>query len=244
VSCGLADVIDKCLAADPARRYATAGALAGDLKRHLQVLPLQGVANRSPLERWRKWRRRRPHALKLIRMGLIATVAVAMAVALGWFYRDEKHKRERQDEQVQVVLRVRELHSLTGHIRMLYGTDAPAGADTRLLEAGCSALWERRHFVLDRLGSASAQSADAVRVDLLDLAILWPDLRVRRPTGDDRRPARAEALEVLDEAEQLLGPSVVLYRQRAELARALAEVRTHVAEGYEDDWTAVVVERR
>ena len=35
-----------------------AGALAGDLRRHLMHLPLKGVSNRSLPERWRKWRRR------------------------------------------------------------------------------------------------------------------------------------------------------------------------------------------
>jgi serine/threonine protein kinase/Tfp pilus assembly protein PilF len=62
VSVGLSDVIQKCLDLDPAARYADAAALAGDLRRHLAHLPLQGVANRSLRERWQKWRRRWPNA--------------------------------------------------------------------------------------------------------------------------------------------------------------------------------------
>src|SRR5262249_5058799 len=60
VTTGLADIIHKCLAADPARRYADAGALATDLNCYLADRPLRGVGNRSLAERWRKWKRRRP----------------------------------------------------------------------------------------------------------------------------------------------------------------------------------------
>src|SRR5207249_9916829 len=57
-------------------------ALAADLRRHLADLPLAGVRNRSLAERWRKWRRRRPHGAALAGMTL-AVVMAALAVALG-----------------------------------------------------------------------------------------------------------------------------------------------------------------
>src|SRR5262249_33588638 len=60
---GLEDVIHKALARRPNDRYADAGQLATDLRCSLMDLPLQGVPNRSLSERWRKWRRRKPHAL-------------------------------------------------------------------------------------------------------------------------------------------------------------------------------------
>ena len=63
VELGLADIVNKCLANDPAARYQNAGLLAEDLRRQLNDLPLRGVRNRSILERWRKWRRRHPGAL-------------------------------------------------------------------------------------------------------------------------------------------------------------------------------------
>jgi serine/threonine protein kinase len=63
VSVGLADILARCLAEDPEARYADAAALAEDLCRHLNDLPLRGVPNRSLGERWRKWRRRQPAAL-------------------------------------------------------------------------------------------------------------------------------------------------------------------------------------
>jgi tetratricopeptide (TPR) repeat protein len=80
---GLSDVIAKCLATNPAARYPDAGALAADLRRHLVGLPLQGVRNRSAAERWRKWRRRRPHALPRAALAAAALVALATAAVLG-----------------------------------------------------------------------------------------------------------------------------------------------------------------
>jgi serine/threonine protein kinase/lipoprotein NlpI len=75
VSVGLADLLGKCLAEDPRNRYPDAAALAADLRRHLEDRPLQGVANRSLVERWRKWRRRRPYAPALAALLLAALSA-------------------------------------------------------------------------------------------------------------------------------------------------------------------------
>ena len=88
VSVGLSDLIQKCLRVDPRERYSDAAALAADLRRHLNHLPLKGVPNRSPVERWRKWRRRRPSALprNLIFLAIAAS-ALAAAALLSVAYR-------------------------------------------------------------------------------------------------------------------------------------------------------------
>jgi len=72
-------LIGKCLKPIPADRYPTAAALAADLRRYLGDLPLLGVSNRSWSERWRKWRRRRPHALTLYVLSFAFLVAAAAA---------------------------------------------------------------------------------------------------------------------------------------------------------------------
>jgi serine/threonine protein kinase/Tfp pilus assembly protein PilF len=83
VSFGLSDLIHKCLRTDPRDRYTDAAALAADFRRHLNHLPLKGVANRSPLERWRKWRHRRPSALPRNLIFLVAAASALAAAALG-----------------------------------------------------------------------------------------------------------------------------------------------------------------
>jgi serine/threonine protein kinase/Flp pilus assembly protein TadD len=82
---GLVDILGKCLADEPGRRYPTAGTLATDLRCYLADLPLRAVRNRSPRERWRKWRRRRPRALAWL--GLLAGVLTAGTALLGHYSR-------------------------------------------------------------------------------------------------------------------------------------------------------------
>jgi serine/threonine protein kinase/Tfp pilus assembly protein PilF len=93
VSTELADLIHKCLAERPEDRYPTAAALATDLRRHLNDLPLDGVRTRRLSERWHKWRRRRPHMLPLAGMLLLVLVA-AVAVGISAFV----HVRGQRDE--------------------------------------------------------------------------------------------------------------------------------------------------
>jgi serine/threonine protein kinase len=85
----LEDLVHKCLAPDAADRYADAGQLADDLRRHLADLPLQGVSNRSLRERAAKWRRRRPHAF-----ALVAIVALGIATLLALVAAYERDRLE------------------------------------------------------------------------------------------------------------------------------------------------------
>ncbi len=79
VDAGLAAIVAKCLAPEPADRYPGAAALASDLRRQLADQPLRGVAGHSLADRWKRWRRRRPHALA--RGVLLVGAVMAMAVA-------------------------------------------------------------------------------------------------------------------------------------------------------------------
>jgi eukaryotic-like serine/threonine-protein kinase len=95
VSAGLSDLIHKCLRADPRDRYPNAAALASDLRRHLNHLPLTGVPNRSLTERWHKWRRRRPAALpRQVFLVLAASGTIAAAALLLGAYRQRVHELE------------------------------------------------------------------------------------------------------------------------------------------------------
>jgi serine/threonine protein kinase/Flp pilus assembly protein TadD len=89
VSVGLADVVDKCLAAQPSERYADAAGLAGDLRRQLSDLPLRGVPNRSLAESWQKWRRRRPADLtRAIAWAITCAALILVLVLVQASYRE------------------------------------------------------------------------------------------------------------------------------------------------------------
>lgn len=87
VTRGLADLLAKCLSPAAEARYADAQSLADDLRRHLADLPLRGVRNRSMVERWQKWRRRRPHAaLRFVS----SAVALAALAAVVWLWAGQR----------------------------------------------------------------------------------------------------------------------------------------------------------
>jgi len=92
------DMLAKCLASEPADRYSGAAEFAADLRRQLANLPVRGVRNRSFVERWRKWRRRRPQGAALL--GLVATALVATGaatVSIGL------HLDQRRDEALRAL---------------------------------------------------------------------------------------------------------------------------------------------
>jgi tetratricopeptide (TPR) repeat protein len=115
-----------------------------------------------------------------------------------------------------------ELHQLCERLRPLYGADALPAGRAQAIAGQCAALWQQRETIaglLDR--PPAAELGEQVRADLLDLAILSADLRVRLAPATEVRRARTEALEVLGQAETLLGPSRILYEERRAHALAL-----------------------
>ena len=253
VSAGLADVLGKCLVVAPHDRYPDAAALSDDLRRHLADLPLRGAPNRSLSERWRKWRRRRPHAPALLILALVALMSGALDLA---YAAREGHKAraaldegrehlQRRDyaaaraasrrglalaeglplhgdlaESLRGQLRVADraeagtqLNRLVERLRALDGADGHPTAEARSVEALCRALWQRRELIARRLDAPAAE-AEQLRADLIDLAVLWSDLRVRLVRKGEVAAARTADLEVLAQAEELLGPNCVIDAER------------------------------
>jgi serine/threonine protein kinase len=275
VSVGLSDVIGKCLARELGRRYASAGALADDLRRHLDHRPLACVANRSLAERWRKWRRRAPYALP------IAALLLALLGALGSGVFLTATHIERQRQEVQTALdrgqvqtqehryeeaiktldagkalcqaghftdrsllskfdehlrlawrgkKAQELHAVADQVRVLYLTDAFRDRTVQALQIVCRKVWDDQALLKDRASAPLEQAVEEdIRRDLLDLAICWVDLRVRPGQDATAELAHREALDMLAEAELLLGPSPVIDQQRQQHARALG--RADLASG-------------
>jgi serine/threonine protein kinase/tetratricopeptide (TPR) repeat protein len=167
ISPGLADVIDKCLAVQPSDRYGTAKELAGDLRNHLEDRPLEGVRNRNLLERWRKWRRRRPLVLPLV---LLLAVFVVMMGGLGllvWSWdrlRVEKDRAQAQESLqdgqrlldegrfARAVERLKFGHDLAA--TMAGGTELERDLEEALHRARRGEAAQSLHEVVERLGFA------------------------------------------------------------------------------------------
>jgi serine/threonine-protein kinase len=85
----------KCLQKEPRKRYATAGALAEDLRRYLAGEPIEARPV-GRLERVAKWVRRRPAAAALVGVSVLAAGAL-LAQGL-WSYREVRAERDRAEE--------------------------------------------------------------------------------------------------------------------------------------------------
>jgi serine/threonine protein kinase len=266
VSAGLSDIIAKCSAARPEKRYQDAGTLAADLWAHLDDLPLKGVTNRSMRERWRKLRRRKPHLLKVFFLlgAVVALMAVAAIIAGTHFshrvreagsaleegnkllktgrYGDgvtafkrglaqleslpwNRNLQRQLSDRLRLAARgqaAQELHGIADHFRFLPGVDFAPSAGLQNLERQCQAIWNRRDLILDRLGKELAPEIEQrIHLDLLDLAVLGADLRVRLSDQGRAAAARQEALQMLAQAETFSGPNAVLYHERRAYAEAL-----------------------
>jgi serine/threonine protein kinase/Flp pilus assembly protein TadD len=114
------------------------------------------------------------------------------------------------------------LHAVADRLRFCYGNDSLARPQLRMLEADCRREWDRwTAGARNGEGKLEPEAERDLALDLLDLAVLWADLHVRVAAGDEVEPARRDALRLLAEAEALLGPSIVLLRERQAHAEAL-----------------------
>jgi WD40 repeat protein/serine/threonine protein kinase len=111
----LETILLKAVEKEPARRYATAGELAEDLRRFLDDKPIQARPV-GILERLRKWARRRPTAAALVAVSVLA--ALGLVVGLLWhtarldsaLQRAEDSRAEAQRERQQAVTNLYHSH--------------------------------------------------------------------------------------------------------------------------------------
>ena len=118
------------------------------------------------------------------------------------------------------------MHELVEQLRLVDNVADLPTAKLRDLDAGCTAIWKaRRQIAGPDIGSAESTS---VRIDLLDLALLWTGLIVR--ISPDEK-GRGQAIDLLDQAQELCGPSPVLVRAKAQLARSSGSQRATTRAG-------------
>jgi serine/threonine protein kinase/tetratricopeptide (TPR) repeat protein len=98
----LATIVHKAIAREPAKRYATAGALASDLRRFLDDRPI--VARRpSLLDRAAKWSRRYRATVATGLVGFGVALAI-LAGSIGWIWRDRAARGELTVREVNQAL--------------------------------------------------------------------------------------------------------------------------------------------
>jgi eukaryotic-like serine/threonine-protein kinase len=111
------------------------------------------------------------------------------------------------------------LHAQVERSRYLLGDEFLSAATLEALASQCRTHWEARNRLLDsQFGTLDTEAEEGLRRDLLDVAVLWSHCSVRLAAPGQAEEARREAQRVLNEAEDLFGPSPVLSRERWALA--------------------------
>jgi serine/threonine protein kinase/tetratricopeptide (TPR) repeat protein len=130
----------------------------------------------------------------------------------------------RQLQLARLGQKATELHRLADLVRFRYGIMPASGEATLNLMRTIGEIWKERDLLLQpEEGWLDDQTQRAIRTDLLELAIVWADLRARLATGEEIALAKREALTILEQAAVICGPSAALNRQRRLLAQALGK---------------------
>jgi hypothetical protein len=146
-------------------------------------------------------------------------IALVEDLPFGADLKQHLHDRLRDAECGQAI---HELHLFRERVRSLHNADSLPEAQARAVESHCRAIWEQREMIIQRLQPRPDSELDRqLRTDLLDVAILAANLRVRLAAPTEATAARRQALKLLDEAEALFGPSGELRRERQIHAEAL-----------------------
>lgn len=207
----LREIVRKCCAAAPERRYQDAAALALDLRRSLADSTLDGNAGSPGFEHGPRWRSRAVLAT-LIALSLGAAISAA---SLSWRLRraetalakahaavNEQTKRDRSQRLAG------NLRQVVDRLRWLSAKDSLDLQAAKSVDATCRQIWEHRVQFLGEAGRENESSG--LRDDLAEMAVLWAEARVALASQGRKDQALADAIESLATAERELGNQPVL----------------------------------
>jgi len=180
----------KCLQKEAGRRYESAAALADDLGRWLQGLPIQARPVRAPERLWR-WCRRNPVVAALVATSAVAALGLAAAFAALW-YNAERRAEVVQDlntaqeslaeARAKVAAAGEELTEKQGRLEKIEAAAAQKQGEVDRLEADDRAARER----FRRVGYLTDMHLARLALDASDIP------RVRELL-DKQRPAEGAA---------------------------------------------------
>jgi tetratricopeptide (TPR) repeat protein/predicted Ser/Thr protein kinase len=212
--CGDLDrIVLRATAVDPARRYASAEALADDLQRHLAGQPVTAVPD-SLAYRAGKLLQRHPVA------ALGALVALVLLAAAGWRVVDERDRALRAETLAQREARAAQ--GVTSFLTELFAEADPERARGRALTP--ETLIDRAR---DRLAaSAAVEAAQRARLETV-LGAIYVNLGQPEKAAAvlEQALGRADALAPLERAEALQQLA-----QSAEARQRFADTERHYGE--------------
>jgi serine/threonine protein kinase len=218
----LSTICQKCLEKSPKRRYESAAALADDLDRFRNGLPIAARPVRS-WERAIRWARRRPAAAGLIVVSLLA--ATTLIVGGAWYNTQLRNTNEQLADQLrrsnQLVAGGDDLAQwvLQDHIRDIGRLRGSTAAQKELID--------RLRNYLTGL-SANANDQDPL---LRTIARSWYRLaEVQGETDNFNVGDTTGALASCEEAERMYRRAIALEPDDAELKLALIQCRTLLVE--------------
>ena len=218
----------KCIAFDPARRYARAADLAEDLRRFLDDLPMKHCPEPSVRERMRKWARRHPGLCGSTSTAILAVLLLGLlggAMTLVYDKMQDLSARVRyrvfdQDfTEIQFLLNTAggSNEHLKKGIEKAAKTIEPFGASTA--SPGRSGDWIRR---------LTSDEGRRLREQIVELIMLEARARVllanQGGSNEERRRCIEWAIDRLDHAELIdqVAPSA-LFTERARYHAALGQ---------------------
>ena len=219
----------KCIAFDPASRYARAHDLAEDLRRFLDNLPMKHCPEPSVRERVGKFARRHPRLFGATSIGLITIVLLGVLGGLLALVYDDMlglGARVRYRMFDQNYTEIQFLLNTAGHSNehLKTGIAKAAGTLAQLsVETNAPARWG------DWVGRLAPEERQRLREQVVELIMLDARARVllAKESGSEaeRRRAIKRAIARLDRAEQI-DPAVpsALFAERARYHAALGDV--------------------